>query len=177
MATMDLTGLQAECLSALGRGLDGDPGGGGDGDMASTVASTDDASVVTSIDAVSTVTSTDTASDVAGFGAFVVARWADSTAAVDSVVVAEISWWWWSSINGERLHDHFSRDIGRFASLPRLNLFRMGSKSRCIRSMPTEMQSRSENDFECLASYRREHSTNGQYSRSLEQLGRDRGRL
>jgi hypothetical protein len=85
---MDLTGLRAECLSALGRGLDGDPGGG-DGDMASTVASTDDASVVTSIDAVSTGTLTDAASNGAVFGAFVVARWADSTAAVDSVVVAD----------------------------------------------------------------------------------------
>src|SRR5579864_6433401 len=30
--------------------------------------------------------------------------------------------------------------------------FRMGSKFRCIRSRPTEMQSMSENDFECLAS-------------------------
>src|SRR5216683_4564558 len=30
--------------------------------------------------------------------------------------------------------------------------FRMGSKLRCIRSTPTEMQSTSENDFECLAS-------------------------
>jgi hypothetical protein len=151
---MDLTGLRAECLSALGRGLDGDPGGG-DGDMASTV------------------TSTDTASDVAVLGAFVVARWADSTAAVDSVVVAEISWWW-SSIDGERLHDHFSRDIGRFASLPRLNLFRMGSKSRCIRSMPTEMQSRSENDFECLASYRREDSRNAKGNFHFERTVRYR---
>ena len=30
--------------------------------------------------------------------------------------------------------------------------FRMGSKFRCIRSTPTEMQSISENDFECFAS-------------------------
>src|SRR6267154_448824 len=30
--------------------------------------------------------------------------------------------------------------------------FRIGSKLRCIRSTPTEMQSISENDFECLAS-------------------------
>src|SRR6266567_6319361 len=30
--------------------------------------------------------------------------------------------------------------------------FRIGSKFRCIRSTPTEMQSMSENDFECLAS-------------------------
>src|SRR5260370_4362 len=29
--------------------------------------------------------------------------------------------------------------------------FRMGSKLRCIRSTPTEMESISENDFECLA--------------------------
>src|SRR3984893_16779120 len=30
--------------------------------------------------------------------------------------------------------------------------FRIGSKLRCIRSTPTEMQSMSENDFECFAS-------------------------
>ena len=30
--------------------------------------------------------------------------------------------------------------------------FRIGSKFRCIRSTPTEMQSTSKNDFECLAS-------------------------
>src|SRR5260370_18728741 len=30
--------------------------------------------------------------------------------------------------------------------------FRIGSKFRCIRSTPTEMQSTSENDFECFAS-------------------------
>src|SRR5215469_10421253 len=30
--------------------------------------------------------------------------------------------------------------------------FRMGSKFRCMRSTPTETQSTSENDFECLAS-------------------------
>src|SRR5712692_6610531 len=30
--------------------------------------------------------------------------------------------------------------------------FRIGSKLRCIRSTPTEMQSTSENDFECFAS-------------------------
>jgi hypothetical protein len=29
--------------------------------------------------------------------------------------------------------------------------FRIGSKFRCIRSTPTEMQSMSENDFECFA--------------------------
>jgi hypothetical protein len=40
-------------------------------------------------DAASTVTSTAAASDVVVFGAFVVARWADSTAAADSTVVAD----------------------------------------------------------------------------------------
>jgi hypothetical protein len=88
---MDLTGLRAGSLSALARGLDGAPGGRA-GDVASTVASTADASGVTSIDAASTVTSTDAASTVAVFGAFVVvARWADSTAAVDSTVVADFT--------------------------------------------------------------------------------------
>jgi hypothetical protein len=69
---MDLTGLRAGYLSALVRGLDGAPGGRA-GDAASTVASTADAS------------------GVAVFGAFVVARWADSTAAVDSTVVADFT--------------------------------------------------------------------------------------
>jgi|SRR5580692_7063639 hypothetical protein len=32
------------------------------------------------------------------------------------------------------------------------NCFRMGSKFCCMRSTPTEMQSMSENDFECFAS-------------------------
>jgi hypothetical protein len=59
--------------------------------VTSTVASTADASGVTSIDAASTVTSTDAASDVAVFGAFVGARWADSTAAVHSTVVADFT--------------------------------------------------------------------------------------
>jgi hypothetical protein len=39
----------------------------------------------------------------------------------------------------------------QFTSLPRLHL-RIASKLRCIRSKPTEMQSMSEDDFECLAS-------------------------
>ena len=33
-----------------------------------------------------------------------------------------------------------------------MTCFRIGSKFRCIRSTPTEMQSMSENDFECFAS-------------------------
>jgi len=35
--------------------------------------------------------------------------------------------------------------------------FRMGSKIRCIRSTPTEMQSMSEEDFECFASTAQTH--------------------
>src|SRR5229473_6790460 len=39
--------------------------------------------------------------------------------------------------------------------------FRMGSKFRCIRSTPTEMQSMSENDFECFREHRRERAIEG----------------
>jgi hypothetical protein len=35
---------------------------------------------------------------------------------------------------------------------PASTCFRIGSKFLCIRPTPTEMQSMSENDFECLAS-------------------------
>ena len=42
----------------------------------------------------------------------------------------------------------FDSDLGEFAS----TCFRMGSKLRCLRSTPTELQSMSENDFECFAS-------------------------
>jgi len=48
--------------------------------------------------------------------------------------------------------DHLRRDVGEFAPLPGFHLFPLGPKFRCIRSTPTEMQSISENDFECLAS-------------------------
>ena len=34
----------------------------------------------------------------------------------------------------------------------KLEMSQIGSKFRCIRSTPTEMQSMSENDFECFAS-------------------------
>jgi hypothetical protein len=47
--------------------------------------------------------------------------------------------------------DHLGRDIRQFTPLPTSTCFRIGSKFRCIRSTPTEMQSMSENDFECLA--------------------------
>ncbi len=40
---------------------------------------------------------------------------------------------------------------------PASTCFCIGSKLRCIRSTPTEMQSMSENDFECFANTRREH--------------------
>jgi hypothetical protein len=53
----------------------------------------------------------------------------------------------------ERLVDHNLRaDVGEFAFLPGFNLFCIGSKSRCIRSTPTETLSINENDFECFAS-------------------------
>jgi len=53
----------------------------------------------------------------------------------------------------ERLvDDHFGGDTGESAPLPRLDLFRIGSKLCCMRSTPTETQSISEKDFECLAS-------------------------
>jgi hypothetical protein len=40
---------------------------------------------------------------------------------------------------------------GMLSAIPS-TYFRIGSKFRCIRSTPTEMQSMSENDFECFAS-------------------------
>jgi len=40
----------------------------------------------------------------------------------------------------------------KVTSLPGFYLLSHGSKFRCIRSTPTEMQSMSENDFECFAS-------------------------
>jgi hypothetical protein len=48
--------------------------------------------------------------------------------------------------------DHLGGDIGQFTSFHASTCFRIGSKFRCIRSTPTEMQSLSENDFECFAS-------------------------
>jgi hypothetical protein len=39
---------------------------------------------------------------------------------------------------------------------PASTCFRIGSKFLCIRPTPTEMQSMSENDFECLASWRKD---------------------
>jgi len=50
-------------------------------------------------------------------------------------------------------HSHKQRcsTIGWLSNLLQ-SYFLIGSKLRCIRSTPTEMQSMSENDFECLAS-------------------------
>src|SRR5712692_8797717 len=39
--------------------------------------------------------------------------------------------------------------------------FRIGSKLRCIRSTPTEMESTSENDFECFCEHRSERAIEG----------------
>ena len=48
--------------------------------------------------------------------------------------------------------DDLRRDISEFTPLPHLYLLPHRSKLRCMRSTPTEMQSMSENDFECFAS-------------------------
>ena len=48
--------------------------------------------------------------------------------------------------------DHLGGDIRQFPALPASTCLRFVSKLRCIRSTSTEMQSMSENDFECLAS-------------------------
>ena len=47
--------------------------------------------------------------------------------------------------------DHFGGDVGQFTSLPRFDLLSHGLEVPLIRSTPTQMQSMSENDFECLA--------------------------
>jgi|HubBroStandDraft_5_1064220.scaffolds.fasta_scaffold02083_5 hypothetical protein len=47
--------------------------------------------------------------------------------------------------------DHLRCDIREFTFLPRFYLLSHRLKLRCIRSTPTEMQSMSEKDFECLA--------------------------
>ena len=48
--------------------------------------------------------------------------------------------------------DRLGSDVRQFTSLPCLYLLSHRLEVRCIRSTPTEMQSMSENDFECLAS-------------------------
>jgi hypothetical protein len=53
----------------------------------------------------------------------------------------------------ERLvDDHLYGEIGDFFLLPTFYLLAHRLKVPCIRSTPTEMQSMSENDFECFAS-------------------------
>ena len=48
--------------------------------------------------------------------------------------------------------NQFASDVRQFTFCQVLICLRTGSKFRCIRSMPTEMQSTSDNDFECFAS-------------------------
>jgi hypothetical protein len=55
-----------------------------------------------------------------------------------------------SALDERFVDDYLSGDIREFTFLPSLHCFRIGSKLRCIRSTPTEMQSMSENDFECF---------------------------
>ena len=50
--------------------------------------------------------------------------------------------------------DDFGRDVGQSLLCQASTCFRIGSKFRCVRSTPTEMQSMSENDFECFESTR-----------------------
>src|SRR5208282_5859678 len=57
-----------------------------------------------------------------------------------------------SALNKRFVDDHLGGDVRQFTSLPHLHLLGIGSKFRFIRSTPTEIQSMSENDFECLAS-------------------------
>jgi len=59
-----------------------------------------------------------------------------------------------SSVDKCLVDDDLGSDVRQLTRLPGLHLLphRIGSKLRCIRSTPTEMQSISENDFECLAS-------------------------
>jgi hypothetical protein len=47
--------------------------------------------------------------------------------------------------------DHLRSHTGEFTSLPCLYLLSIGSKLRCFRSTPTEIQSISEYDFECFS--------------------------
>jgi hypothetical protein len=50
------------------------------------------------------------------------------------------------------IDDHLGSDIRQFTFLPISTCFRSSSKFLCIRSTPTEGQSTSGNDFECLGS-------------------------
>ena len=64
----------------------------------------------------------------------------------------KVFWGFQLALDKGFIDDHLRRDVGEFTPSPRLYSFRIGSKFRCIRSTPTEMQSMSENDFECFAS-------------------------
>jgi hypothetical protein len=46
--------------------------------------------------------------------------------------------------------DDLRRDVGGSLLCQASTCFRIGSKLRCMRSTPTDMQSMSENDFECF---------------------------
>ena len=57
-----------------------------------------------------------------------------------------------SALDERFIDDHFRGDGRQFTFCQASTCFRIGSKLRCIRSTPTEMQSMGENDFECFAS-------------------------
>ena len=59
---------------------------------------------------------------------------------------------WWAMViecgRSRDAADHLGGEIREFTPLPSLYRLRIGSKFRCIRSTPTEIQSMSEKDFE-----------------------------
>jgi hypothetical protein len=58
-----------------------------------------------------------------------------------------------SALDERFIDDHLGGDVRQFPFSARLPpAFALAQKFRCIRSTPTELESMSENDFECLAS-------------------------
>ena len=63
----------------------------------------------------------------------------------------KVFWGFELALDKRLIDDHLGGNVSQLTSLSHLHLFCMGSKFRCIRSTPTEMQSMSEKDFECFA--------------------------
>jgi hypothetical protein len=61
---------------------------------------------------------------------------------------SQVFWSFQFAFDERRVDNHLGRHVSEYTCLPRL---RIGSKFLCIRSTPTEIQSISENDFECFA--------------------------
>jgi hypothetical protein len=64
----------------------------------------------------------------------------------------KVLWSFESALDECFVDDHFSVTSVNSLLCHASTCLRIGSKFRCIRSTPTEMQSMSENDFECFAS-------------------------